>query len=109
MACSLRFYGDGVSFLGCLWPIILFVTIFGLTQGPSWWREHLSAKTESSVRVSGRLAGHIMGWHLLPLLGPSQIILAALCSLLGPPVVKQLMQAVLILPGEGGQFWSMVP
>ena len=33
------------------WPI------FGLTQGPSWWHTPLSAKTDTSVRASGRLAG----------------------------------------------------
>ena len=74
MALSLRFSGNGVSFPGCLWPIILLVPIFGLTQGPSWWCAHLSAKMDSSVSVSGRLAGHIMGWHLLPPFGPSRIL-----------------------------------
>ena len=29
------------------------------------------------------------------------------CSLLGPPVVKQLMQMVTMVPGQGGQFQSM--
>ena len=72
----------------CLWPIIL-------TQGPSWRRTHLSAKMDSRVRLSGRLAGHIisfllllappeffwvsftrhtMGWRVLPPLGPSRIL-----------------------------------
>ena len=74
MAYSLRLYGNEVSFPGCLWPIILLVSIFGLTQGPFWWHLHLSAKMDSSVRVSGRLAGHIMGWHLLLPFGPSQIL-----------------------------------
>ena len=60
MAHSLRFYGGDVSFLGCLWPIILLVPIFGLTQGPSWWCTHLSAKMDSSVRVSGRLGQDIL-------------------------------------------------
>ena len=31
------------------------------------------------------------------------------CSLPGPPVVKQLMQMVTVVPGQGGQFWSVVP
>ena len=34
---------------------------------------------------------------------------AALCSLLGPPVVRQLRQVIINFPGQGGQFWSMVP
>ena len=32
---------------GCLWPIIL-------TQSPSWWRTHRSAKMDASERDSGR-------------------------------------------------------
>ena len=39
-------YGGGVSLLGCLWPIILLVSIFALTQGPSWRHVHLSAKMD---------------------------------------------------------------
>ena len=29
------------------------------------------------------------------------------CSLPGPPVVKQLMQMVTMVPGQGGRFQSM--
>ena len=29
------------------------------------------------------------------------------CSLLGPPVVKQVMQMVTMMPGQGGQFQSV--
>ena len=36
---------------------------------------HLSAKMVSSARLSGRWAGHIMDWYLLPPLGPSWILL----------------------------------
>ena len=36
---------------------------------------HLSAKMVSSAKLSGRWAGHIMDWHLLPPLGPSWILL----------------------------------
>ena len=43
---------------------------------------------------------------------PSQILLVggALlvpCSLPGPPVVKQLMQIVTMVPGQGGRFQSV--
>ena len=31
------------------------------------------------------------------------------CSLPGPPVIKQLMQMVTMVPGQGGQFQSMFP
>ena len=47
----------------------------GLTQHPSWWRAHLSAKLDSSEEDSGRLVGHIIGWRLLPPFGPSRILL----------------------------------
>ena len=49
--------------------------IFGLIQGPSWQCSRVSAKINSSVRLSGRLARHFMGWCLLPPFGPSQILL----------------------------------
>ena len=55
MAQYLGFRGDGISFLGSLWPVILLVPIFGSIQGPHWQHEHLSIKMISSVRVSGRL------------------------------------------------------
>ena len=45
VACSL-----GDSFLGCLWPVIL-------TQSPSWWCTHCSAKMDASERDSGRWTG----------------------------------------------------
>ena len=71
MARSLPFYGKEISFPGPLWPVILLVPILALTQGPSQWYVYLSAKMGSSVRVSGRLTGHIMGWSLLLPFGPS--------------------------------------
>ena len=33
--------------------------------------------------------------------------LLVLCSLPGPPVVKQLMQMATMVPGQGGQFQSV--
>ena len=33
--------------------------------------------------------------------------LIVLCSLSGPPVVKQLMQIVIVVPGQGGQLQSV--
>ena len=59
---------------------------------------------ESSTKVSGRLAEHIMGLCLLPPFGPSQIILPygsllVPCSLSGSPIEKELKQAVIIMPG----------
>ena len=100
MAHSLRFSGNGISVPGCLWPIILLVAPMWSDSGPSWWRKHLSAKVNSSVRVSGRLAGHIMGSCLLSPFGPSRIL---------PPFVRQLMQAVIWCLAKADNFLSMVP
>ena len=52
----------GYSLPECLWPIISPVSILGWTQGPPWYM-NLSIQMDSSVKVSGSLAGHIMGWH----------------------------------------------
>ena len=35
--------------------------------------------------------------------------LLVLCSLLGPPVIKQLMQMVTMMPGQGGRFPNSNP
>ena len=73
MARSLRVFGGEVSLLACLWPIILPVSIFGRIQGASC-SVPLSVKMRSRVRVSGRLAGSIVSWCLLPPFGLSQIL-----------------------------------
>ena len=46
-ACSFRFYGNRISFLGCPWPVILLMPIFGPTQSPSWWCMHVTDKMNS--------------------------------------------------------------
>ena len=51
-----------------------WVSWLSLTQGPSWWRVHCSAKMDFSRKDSGRLAGHIIGWHVFPPFGLSQIL-----------------------------------
>ena len=51
----LGFMVMGFLFLGCLWPIIL-------TQAPSWWCTHCSAKMDSSEKDSGKWQDT---WHLL--------------------------------------------
>ena len=62
---------SGLSLASYLaWPI------FGLTQGPSWWHVHLSAKMDSSEEDSGKLVGH-MDWRLLPPFVASQILLVS--------------------------------
>ena len=85
----------------------------GLTQGPPWWHARLSAMMDSGMTVSGGLA-HIIEWHLLPPFGSSKILLI---SFLGqhpvpyqdPPGVRQLIQVVIVLSGQGGWFSSVVP
>ena len=70
MAQSRRFHGDGLG-SGLSLASHLACPIFVLTQGPSSWRVLLSAKMDSNAKDSGRMAGHIMGWHLLPPFVPS--------------------------------------
>ena len=53
-------------FLGCLWTITL-------SQGPSWWCMHWSAKMDSR-EDSGRSVGHT-DWHLLFAFDLSQVLL----------------------------------
>ena len=50
--------------------------------------------------------------HVVPSFDLSQTLqvgggLLVLCSLPGPPVVKQLMQMVTMVPSQGGQFQSV--
>ena len=64
------------------WPIS------SLTQGPSWWHSHLSAKMDSSKKDAGRLVEHIMGWFL----GPSQILLVSFWQQARVPYEDLLLQ-----------------
>lgn len=53
-----------------MWLVVLGFMVIGLvsgfslanlvTQGPSWWCTHYSAKTDSSEKDSGRLVGHVV-------------------------------------------------
>ena len=83
------------------WPAL------GLAQGPSWWHVHLSAKMDSSTKDSGRLV--ISSLPVAPPKSSWLFFRAALCSLSGPPAVRQLLQVVLVVLGQGWQFRSMVP
>ena len=61
---------------------------------------------------SGRLVGH-MDWPLLSSFDLSQVIpiggrLLVSHSLPGLPAERQVLQVVTILPGQGGQFQSVV-
>ena len=79
----------------------------GVAQGPSWWHRHLLAKMGSSAKHSGRLV--VSSLLLAPPTSSLLVFRAAACSFIKPPVVRQLMQAAIIMPGQGGQFRSVVP
>lgn len=83
-ACCLEF-GSGLSLASHpAWPM------FGVT--------HLSAKVDSPAGDCGRVVISSL------LLAPPKswlVFRAASCSLLGPPIVRQLTQAVVIVPGQG--------
>ena len=51
--------------------------------------------------------GHVVSPFALSRTLPVGGGLLVLCSLPGPPIVKQLMQMVTMVPGQGGQFQSM--
>ena len=50
------------------------------------------------------VVGHIVLLLTFPKLFPFGGGLLVSCSLPGPPVIKQLMQMVTMVPGQGGQF-----
>ena len=92
---------SGLSLASLLaWPIL------GLAQDPSWWCPHLSAKMDSSAQDPEMLV--VSSLLLAPPKSSLLFFRAALYSLREPPVVSQLMQVAIIVPGQGGQFRSMV-
>lgn len=79
----MRFLSSYFAFLGGSHGWSDGKSMFGPTQGPSWWCARLSVKFDSSVRISGRLVRHVMGWHRLSHFGLSwifQLVLAAVCQ-----------------------------
>ena len=52
------------------------------------------------------VVGHVVSPFSLSRILPVGGGLLVPCSLAGPPVVKQLMQIVTMVPGQGGQFQS---
>ena len=69
------------------------------------WCTPWSAKMDAREKDSGRWSDR---WCLL-LTFPELLVGGSLlvpCFLPGPPVVKQLMQMVTMVPGQGGQFQS---
>ena len=64
--------------------------ILELIQGPFRWHVHLSAKMDSAPNSSSR------GWFVRSIF------------LLGSPVMKELIQFIIVMPGQGGQFRSKI-
>lgn len=80
--------------------------VLGLAQGPSWRQVHLSADMESSAKDPGRLG--LPSLRVAPP-KPSRLVFgAALCSSLGPPAMRQLVQVAILCLAKGGSFsqWS---
>ena len=112
MASSLRVYAGGAGFPGCLWPIILLMPIFGLPQGPSWWCTHLSIKTDSRARVSGRFAGLLgVGVCSLLLVPPEffQLVLEAVCSFLSGTSCRNSCNKLFLCLDMVGSFGEWFP
>ena len=99
MAPSLGFYHDGISF----WVVLVnhsdsesFLVVHALFSQDRRQREgiwEVVGPVVSPFDLSRTLL--VDGGLLVP------------CSLPGPPVIKQLMQMVTMVPGQGGQFQSV--
>ena len=99
MACSLRFYGDGISFR---------VVFSQSSDSESFLVVHALFSQDGCQREGF--------WEVVrPVVSPfdlSQTLpvggdLLVPCSLPGPPVVEQLMQMVTMVPGQSGKFQSV--
>ena len=89
-------------------------SIFALTEGPSWWRVHRSAKVDSSKKDSGRLVGH-GDWSLPSPFNLSQILpvggsLFVSSTFLTRTFFCKITHAnITMVTGQGSQFQSAVP
>ena len=102
MACSLGFYGDGISFWvvsgQSFWHRSFLVVNASLNQDE--FQQEGSWKVGSTYRLASPFD---LSWILVVAGG-----LSVLCSLPGPPVVKQLIQMVTVMSGQGRGFRSVV-
>ena len=98
MAHSLRFYGDGVNFR---------VVSADHSGSGSFLVAHTSLSQDGFQRGGfwevGRTYGLVSAFDLFRILPVGGGLLVP-CSLPGPPVIKQLMQMVTVVPGQGGWF-----
>ena len=97
MACSLGFYGDGISFR---------LPLANHSDSESFLVVH-SLFSQDGCQREGfwEVVGHVVSPFDLSqtlLVGGGLLVL---CSLPGPPVIKQLV--VTMVPGQGGRFQSV--
>lgn len=87
---------------------------------PAWefwrWAEHVISSSSIWSPNSSRLVLQDVLWagNSSPAFGPSKLLLVHFQKqyhllLSGPPVMRQLMPTVFIVPAKTGSFWSMVP
>ena len=98
MACSLGFYVDGISF----WVVFsqsdseFFLVVHALFSQDGCQREGFWEVVRQVVSPFDLSQTLLVGGGLL-----------VSCFLPGPPVLKQLMQMVIMVPGQGGRFQSV--
>ena len=98
-ACSLGFYGDGISFR------VVLSQSFWLRVLPGGARLVQSRWTPERRILGGGPTCGVSFWPFLNSYGWGGLLV--LCSLPGSPVVRQLMQMVTMVPGLGGWFQSV--
>ena len=87
MTRSLRFYGDGISFR----------IVFGQSSDPESFLVVHALLMRRILGVVGHLVSPFDLSRTLPVGGG----LLVPCSLPGPPIIKQRMQMVTMVPGQG--------
>ena len=99
MACSLGFYGDGITFLVGFSQSFWLRVLPGCAHliQPRWMPERRILGGGQTCDISLWPFSNSSGWWRL----------IVPYSLPGPPVITQLTQMVTIVPGQGGQFQSM--
>ena len=94
-----RLYGDGISF----WVVLSQSFRLRVLPGGAALFSQDGCQREGFWEVSGQVVSPFNLSRTLPVGGG----LLVPCSLPGPPVVKQRMQIVTMVPGQGGQFQSV--
>ena len=99
-----------------MWLSVLGFMMMGLVSGlslanhsdsESFLVMHALLSQDGCQQGFWEVVGHVVSpfdLSLTLLVGGGLLVL---CSLPGPPVIKQLMQMVTMVPGQGGQFESV--